>query len=1660
MATPARSQPTAAPEAGERLSDSDRELLERSLKSAAQNLYAVLPDHLKDHGFIRGGETQLAEGNPVSADEAVEMLSRQPLRMAGIVDQICGLLDEDGLDPADRKRLSLAYEHLITLAQFSGSIENEVREKPIDPNTREMMLYAIRYLADHFERDAPALRNLTGTIEPPRKQTDTFGKEKVELAKLPEQEIPPMPAPNANSKHADSYVRTYLERFLSALPTVGKAVLIAGGVGGAIAMGTGLAVGAITYWEAALSLLASAALVTGLGYWGHKSGFFERVKETWKRRFPKKKEGERKSEEAGSEVDPRMRKANFKGRAHDEVNLTDRHGKGARTSAHRLLNNPAESLHGVDLNGCKVIQPGTEFKRHLWVTDPYVITGRDARLERFDAFLANHSGSAAEKAAVMDAWYPLRSAPPVRKIDISHEHTTLEFAISPGRLTTLPLPLKFTVKGITFYDGNGAELDVPQVTFREGVLGSLCIKVPLEAERVRYVSGPAPAKRPTAEALDMLKRSLPKFESYVPEHEDGYAEVLRELEPDESKRAELDFNAMAVSGLVYTRDPLIAALQHRAGEALNESISGLGMGICSSLAYNCARRLHNLDIAALYLVGLVPLDNCLGFKDTETHAQTVAIARKGVGADGEQNAEIEAKIFDPTIHTQQVKIDSSTLSWSERAEALLQVQNGTFRDAYEISQAIKRRLSGQEEAQIGDDGGWHYYLKRLLHLGLVPTPPKDQKDENSGHRFVDDLQRNREREVKARGLQLLSYKAGLDRRVAQGFKARDFRKVYEYLASPLKAGSLTPEEARQLPKKFHCLADYDPVKAAIEFTNTALASGDFSKERKGECIEWLLGKMPRMQASGSPNAGNFEVTRDQQRPGAMSLDQAIAYATPEILPLMSSAQLGRYLEILTLAGAQAAGFRQSWTLLSYTSVTSYDSLGDELRNTFSRFFVAASRLTDELRARRETLPEEKSRDYTAINASLASLLLKHDFDKGGFAAPRNVEDYYLNAVTNLLLMGGEPAGQIYGLMSSARDGIRDRIGNIFQLRPGYLADRVRRELPAGRDLSADLNERAVAHLCARLDPAFDYAGMWRKLERMGLGSVNLSGGKESIESALVRYASQCGSMALNLPSADAPISALLSTIWEYQPAKKLNQLVQTLAPFEAYDYERLRRKWPAVSEEALAGRLPELIEIETSADAIYALESSKYGGAKRHNLFEILPLIRLATADTWQALTAIDYLTGLGGYKHTLNDAASRALAYPKALEFFTDKLAMQPQTILRAHLVDRLLEDYSKEQIYCAALWLGAKKIELRSQQGANSEDVREKIYQCTTAACEPGAIGRGAQEAQALLDRQLGADSFRLDGAFAVPASLRLAMLFADQLCYSCEERLAEALGRKRLAEALLKPISFHQQPVLTPKDAEKDLWRHLIEAQAVAAIPVKPSLEAARMLSLDNPFIGNMRTPYQKYLQSESAPFRPPSSSGGEFLEHRDYQPGDDVRHIDWNVYGRTDKFLIRRFEEREARSTTLVYDLRALAEGMRADEAVNPALKDLFAQIMLCEQERTKLDLCLVGRGVRSVFRDITARSAAAAGRLYESESFLNDLATQIGKFKTLLDREAELFGKDRVPGLNILKGKHEDLARNPVVVARLAGPNIKPTLGALEFLRKHGCHVTALRGAKD
>jgi uncharacterized protein (DUF58 family) len=70
---------------------------------------------------------------------------------------------------------------------------------------------------------------------------------------------------------------------------------------------------------------------------------------------------------------------------------------------------------------------------------------------------------------------------------------------------------------------------------------------------------------------------------------------------------------------------------------------------------------------------------------------------------------------------------------------------------------------------------------------------------------------------------------------------------------------------------------------------------------------------------------------------------------------------------------------------------------------------------------------------------------------------------------------------------------------------------------------------------------------------------------------------------------------------------------------------------------------------------------------------------------------------------------------------------------------------------------------------------------------------------------------------------------------------------------------------------------------------------------------------RTVVQGFIAGlHRAPYR---GSGREFAGHRPYQQGDELRHVDWRLFGRSDRFFIREFREDANLQAYLVLDASA-------------------------------------------------------------------------------------------------------------------------------------------------
>ncbi len=98
--------------------------------------------------------------------------------------------------------------------------------------------------------------------------------------------------------------------------------------------------------------------------------------------------------------------------------------------------------------------------------------------------------------------------------------------------------------------------------------------------------------------------------------------------------------------------------------------------------------------------------------------------------------------------------------------------------------------------------------------------------------------------------------------------------------------------------------------------------------------------------------------------------------------------------------------------------------------------------------------------------------------------------------------------------------------------------------------------------------------------------------------------------------------------------------------------------------------------------------------------------------------------------------------------------------------------------------------------------------------------------------------------------------------------------------------------------------------------------------------------------------------------EFAEHREYVPGDDLRYVDWKVYGRTDKFYLKQYEDETNLICYLVLDA---SESMRYRGPESAWSKFEYARTMaaalawLVLQQQDSVGLITFDTGIRSSVR---------------------------------------------------------------------------------------------------
>jgi uncharacterized protein (DUF58 family) len=89
--------------------------------------------------------------------------------------------------------------------------------------------------------------------------------------------------------------------------------------------------------------------------------------------------------------------------------------------------------------------------------------------------------------------------------------------------------------------------------------------------------------------------------------------------------------------------------------------------------------------------------------------------------------------------------------------------------------------------------------------------------------------------------------------------------------------------------------------------------------------------------------------------------------------------------------------------------------------------------------------------------------------------------------------------------------------------------------------------------------------------------------------------------------------------------------------------------------------------------------------------------------------------------------------------------------------------------------------------------------------------------------------------------------------------------------------------------------DDYRKYLQPEVVAKLS---NMELVARLVVEGFITGLHKSPYHGFSV--------------EFAEHRQYMPGDEPKHIDWKIYGKTDRYYIKQFEEETNLKSYIILD----------------------------------------------------------------------------------------------------------------------------------------------------
>lgn len=181
-----------------------------------------------------------------------------------------------------------------------------------------------------------------------------------------------------------------------------------------------------------------------------------------------------------------------------------------------------------------------------------------------------------------------------------------------------------------------------------------------------------------------------------------------------------------------------------------------------------------------------------------------------------------------------------------------------------------------------------------------------------------------------------------------------------------------------------------------------------------------------------------------------------------------------------------------------------------------------------------------------------------------------------------------------------------------------------------------------------------------------------------------------------------------------------------------------------------------------------------------------------------------------------------------------------------------------------------------------------------------------------------------------------------------------------------------------------------RELLDPETISRIE---NLSLVARLVVEGFIIGLHRSPYHGFSV--------------EFAEHRPYMPGDEIKHIDWKLYGKTDRYYVKQFEEETNLKANLILDA-SNSMGFGSGEVTKLQYATYLAAALsyLMLQQQDAVGLTVFDRSIRSMVPPSSR------------PSYLNVLLGQMNELETREDTDIastlhELADRVKRRGLIIL-----------------------------------------------